>query len=551
MMLRAMGYSDKDGDFAYFDAVEKATEIGIVSEGMFDDVNGDLMRDCCVNICAIDLTTELNGGERTLAAKLIDDGEYGLELFLGAGQGNESSSLNSHFAVSDGAVDPTRSYSTVIEVPGGHLVVMASEYNKNIRMGNLEFQFKVHCTSTEPNGELYLTDIFFADSVSGFTYWDFTKESPEISAFRLLTGEELNDSLSLKTFETRVKIEESVSSLYAGEEFAIKVIGSGTDISYSSSDSSVASVTKNGVVTAQKPGSTKITVKDNSSGSVTTFDLTVKKAEVGILVDKNRVAEGDTFTYCGVGLGAEEAGFTWHSSNPAVGSIDQNTGKFTGEKEGTTTLTVTGKTSGLSYSFDVQVYAVQNGDVKSYITVNANGLISAQMEREVEELLYEVYPKVFDYFADGVYSPITCNFMSMDGVAYTTGDREIFVSAEYLNANPNDLDCITHELIHCAQSYPTGDPVWLMEGITDYGRHLFGKYNAEANWSLFDYEDWQKYTDSYTVTGGFLKYVTEAHNENMVRILNAAFKNDEYNSRIWKDNTGYTIDELWELYSQQ
>lgn len=61
---------------------------------------------------------------------------------------------------------------------------------------------------------------------------------------------------------------------------------------------------------------------------------------------------------------------------------------------------------------------------------------------------------------------------------------------------------------------------WLVEGITDYGRSLFGVYNDEANWSLATYQEGQSYTDSYGVTGGFLKYVVENHNSNMVRILN-------------------------------
>lgn len=477
------------------------------------------------------------------------DGEYGLELFLRADGEDRCSPSSSHFTVSNGSVDPSRSMATVIRTKGGYLVFATSAYSSEIRTGDLELLLKVHCSSTEPNTELYLTDFFIADAISGFTFWDFSKESPKISARRPLTGEPLDDVLSLKSFGNLVNLQAYVNSLYAGEEFPIRVIGNGADIRFSSSDSSVASVTTSGVIVAHKPGNTVITVKDPVSAAETTFNLTVKEAGIDVLVDKDRVVAGDSFTYYGVGLGVTESGFTWHSSNSEVGSIDPNTGRFTGKTAGTTTLTVTGNTSGLSYSFDVQVYTVQNSDVKSYITVNANGLISAELERRVTELLYAVYPEVFDYFADGVYSPITCNFVSMDGVAYTTGDREIFVSAEYINANPNDLDCVTHELIHCAQSYPYGEPLWLLEGITDYGRHLFGKYNKEADWAIFGYEDWQNYTDSYTVTAGFLNYVVTTYDPNLIETMNQAFKNSAYSPDIWEKTTGYTIDQLWTRYS--
>ena len=90
-----------------------------------------------------------------------------------------------------------------------------------------------------------------------------------------------------------------------------------------------------------------------------------------------------------------------------------------------------------------------------------------------------------------------------------------------------------------------------MEGLTDYGRYLFGQHNEDCGWKLPSYHADQNYTDSYTVTAAFLKYVAENYCEEMPHIINQMFKKGGYDSSIWKANTEYTLDELWERYSKK
>lgn len=58
-----------------------------------------------------------------------------------------------------------------------------------------------------------------------------------------------------------------------------------------------------------------------------------------------------------------------------------------------------------------------------------------------------------------------------DGVAATGGDT-ITVSPKWVRDHPDDIGFMLHELTHFQQAYPQYDPVWLVEGISDYVRWL-------------------------------------------------------------------------------
>lgn len=136
-----------------------------------------------------------------------------------------------------------------------------------------------------------------------------------------------------------------------------------------------------------------------------------------------------------------------------------------------------------------------------------------------------------------------------NGVAATSGagfgDKpttpRIEVSAKYALAHPDDLGMIVHEMVHVVQSYPTYDPVWLVEGIADYVR-----------W--FDYEPVDKRPhpnpakstarDSYRTTGAFLYWASNKYDHDLVPKLNAAFHSNTYKESLFKDYTGKTLDEL-------
>ena len=115
------------------------------------------------------------------------------------------------------------------------------------------------------------------------------------------------------------------------------------------------------------------------------------------------------------------------------------------------------------------------------------GDIDALPSETMEKLLRcfdEVFPAIWEKFGAGEKPTIVYEIKrSYKGIAYTAGDH-IGLNPGWLVEHPNDIDCMTHELIHAAQGYPHYDPSWLVEGIADYGRDLFGQYNEDAGWHL-------------------------------------------------------------------
>lgn len=136
------------------------------------------------------------------------------------------------------------------------------------------------------------------------------------------------------------------------------------------------------------------------------------------------------------------------------------------------------------------------------------------------------------------------------GVAATAGGI-VRYSPGWFAKNPGDIDVVTHEVMHIVQAYPDGaGPWWITEGIADFVRFDNGIDNAGANWKLPDYNEKQKYTDSYRITARFFYWIEKHVKGGLVKKLDAAMRSKTYNDHFWKEQTGKTIDELWADYSQ-
>lgn len=124
--------------------------------------------------------------------------------------------------------------------------------------------------------------------------------------------------------------------------------GATETLKYSSSNTAVAQVTTNGVVTALTEGSTMITVKSESGAATATCVILVGETATVVNVTGVTVPEttkelvvGNTYTIVPTVLpaNATNKGVTYISSNEAVVKVDAN-GKITGVKAGNATITV-------------------------------------------------------------------------------------------------------------------------------------------------------------------------------------------------------------------
>ena len=71
-VLRALGYSDANGDFTYNESVVKAAELGLIGSGEY--VSGTFYRDDCVAVSYTALDMLLKGSDQRLIDKLVAEG---------------------------------------------------------------------------------------------------------------------------------------------------------------------------------------------------------------------------------------------------------------------------------------------------------------------------------------------------------------------------------------------------------------------------------------------------------------------------------------------
>jgi hypothetical protein len=133
---------------------------------------------------------------------------------------------------------------------------------------------------------------------------------------------------------------------------------------------------------------------------------------------------------------------------------------------------------------------------------------------------------------------------AMKGVAHAANGK-ITISAAFVREHPDDWGMVVHELTHVVQAYPPGGPGWLVEGIADYIRIV--KYEPDAPRPRLDAAK-ASYKDAYKTTAMFLEWTEKHHAPQLVVKMNAALRGGTYQDGLWKELTGKTVDELWELF---
>lgn len=188
----------------------------------------------------------------------------------------------------------------------------------------------------------------------------------------------------------------------------------------------------------------------------------------------------------------------------------------------------------------------QNGYTLHFESNDPN--FSMLTKQRLIETFFKVYPQLAAEYNSStsktVYFVIDTAYK---GVAATGHSRTVFNPVWFVK-NPEDIDVVTHEVMHIVQSYKSYRPAWLVEGIADYARYKFGVNNEKAGWSMPMVNDQQSYTNSYRITARFLAWIENKVKKGTVQKLDDALRDDNYTSVLWKDITGKTLDELWDAY---
>ena len=183
---------------------------------------------------------------------------------------------------------------------------------------------------------------------------------------------------------TSVKLNRGTLTLGVGEKYGlIKTVSPSSanqSCTWSSSNSSVASVDSSGKVTAKKSGTANITVK-TINGKTATCKVTVKPAPTSVKVNPASLTlgKGETYTISqSTNSGSYAWGFSWSSSNTSVATVTKGSAnKATVTAKGVGTATITIKT----YNGKTAQCKVTVKNAPTSVTTNPTSLILGKGEK--------------------------------------------------------------------------------------------------------------------------------------------------------------------------
>lgn len=186
------------------------------------------------------------------------------------------------------------------------------------------------------------------------------------------------------------------------------------------------------------------------------------------------------------------------------------------------------------------------------ILINQDATLDTALLTRMENTFFKVYPELAEAYNPKTLKNVTIVIdTAYKGVAETDNGK-VTISSVWMHKHPEDIDVITHEVMHIVQDYGESvGPGWLTEGIADYARYKFGVNNDAAKWSLTPYKAGQNYDNAYRITARFLVWIEEKVKPGIVKTLDAQLRGHTYTDNSWKQLTGKTVDELWKAYTEK
>jgi hypothetical protein len=185
------------------------------------------------------------------------------------------------------------------------------------------------------------------------------------------------------------------------------------------------------------------------------------------------------------------------------------------------------------------------------ILINKDSFFNPQTINRLKETFWEVYPKLRKRFNKKSATSITVVISDEYGPVAATLNGIIKINNQWMTNHPEDIDVITHELMHVVQEYSYQVPDnWLTDGIADYARFAFGVNNEKSGWTLTPYQHGHSYKNTYRIAARFLVWVEKRNGPKVIAQINQALRTETYSTAIWIKLTGKELDALWLEYSQ-
>jgi hypothetical protein len=213
----------------------------------------------------------------------------------------------------------------------------------------------------------------------------------------------------------------------------------------------------------------------------------------------------------------------------------------------------------------VKTFETEGGKYHFTLEATAAPDLMEWADKELRPVVQEWYPKLVAMLpSDGFEAAtnVTLRFRNdMGGTPASAGGGRVNMNSGWFRKElkREARGSVVHELVHVVQSYgrarrtnpnATRTPGWLVEGIPDYIRWFL--YEPETKGAEITERNLAraKYDASYRITGNFLNWVTQNHDKEIVRKLNAAAREGKYSEQLWKDWTGKTVQELGEQWKK-
>ncbi|MFV0376334.1 MAG: basic secretory protein-like protein [Mangrovibacterium sp.] len=180
---------------------------------------------------------------------------------------------------------------------------------------------------------------------------------------------------------------------------------------------------------------------------------------------------------------------------------------------------------------------------------NKQAGFSQNLTERLQQTFFSVYPQLCELYNRRSAREVTFIIdPAYDGVAATSGHVVVF-NPHWFDKHPNDIDVVTHEVMHIVQDYgKTNGPWWVTEGIADYVRFKYGIDNESAGWKLPEVNAKQNYDNSYRVTARFFVWIMQHKNKKFVEKMDELMRKHQYTDAAWVKLTGSRPAELWKEY---
>jgi hypothetical protein len=207
--------------------------------------------------------------------------------------------------------------------------------------------------------------------------------------------------------------------------------------------------------------------------------------------------------------------------------------------------------SGRASDYTAAVSARAPTDTSPVPTISINNPSNADLTGYLNDYaipeIQTWYPKISDAIGYPDYTPRNTITIFLDpaytGLAeasFVTG--QIRVNPTWLRNNPEDAGgMFVHESTHILQAYPGSQPGYITEGIADWTRDWFTRERPNHKPSAT-----AKLTDGYSEGAYMLEYAEQRYSPGIIRKVNIAAHNGQYNDSVITQATGKTPQQLYD-----